>query len=102
MAIVDFTIIPVGTETTSVSKYVADIQHLLTRYQTEEKIKFQLTPMSTIIEGDLEDIFKIISEIHEEVFNKGTMRIATNIRIDDRRDKKSSMESKLKRVRDKM
>ena len=51
MAIVDITVIPVGTGTPSVSEYVAEIQKVLRQY--EGKIKYQLTPMSTLIEGDL-------------------------------------------------
>ncbi|WP_163099900.1 MTH1187 family thiamine-binding protein [Peribacillus alkalitolerans] len=102
MAIVDITIIPIGTETTSVSDYVAEIQKVLKSYQEEKGIEFQLTPMSTIIEGELPVLFETVQALHEVVFNKGIMRIATNIRIDDRRDKKSNMKSKLDSVYNKM
>jgi uncharacterized protein (TIGR00106 family) len=102
MAIVDITIIPIGTETTSVSDYVAEIQKVLKTYQEEKGIEFQLTPMSTIIEGELPVLFETVQALHEAVFNKGIMRIATNIRIDDRRDKKSNMKSKLESVYNKM
>lgn len=50
MAIVDVTIIPVGTETPSVSQYVADIQKVLAKH--EDEITYQLTPMNTLIEGN--------------------------------------------------
>lgn len=50
MAIADVTIIPIGTETPSVSAYVADVQKILEGYQAEGKIKYQLTPMNTLIE----------------------------------------------------
>ncbi|WP_108669205.1 MTH1187 family thiamine-binding protein [Peribacillus acanthi] len=102
MAIVDITIIPIGTETTSVSDYVAEIQKVLMKYKEDKGIEFQLTPMSTIIEGDLPVLFDTVQALHEAVFNKGIMRIATNIRIDDRRDKKSNMKSKLESVYNKM
>lgn len=98
MAIVDVTVIPIGTNTPSVSEYVADIQQILKKYESEEKIKYQLTPMNTIIEGELHTLLQVIEDIHEAPFNKGIQRVATNIRIDDRRDKKSTMESKLKSV----
>lgn len=98
MAIVDVTVIPVGTTTPSVSEYVADIQHILKKYEEEGKIKYKLTPMNTIIEGELPILFQVISAIHEAPFQKGIQRVATNIRIDDRRDKKTTMEGKLESV----
>ncbi|MBT2656648.1 MTH1187 family thiamine-binding protein [Bacillus sp. ISL-18] len=98
MAIVDVTVIPIGTETPSVSKYVASIQKILKNYEAEEKIKFQLTPMNTIIEGDLPILFEVIQAMHEVPFSEGIKRVATSIRIDDRRDVKRTMEYKVERV----
>ncbi|WP_226526447.1 MTH1187 family thiamine-binding protein [Metabacillus niabensis] len=98
MAIVDVTVIPLGTTTPSVSEYVADIQHILKKFEEEGKIKYKLTPMNTIIEGELPTLFQVISAIHEAPFQKGIQRVATNIRIDDRRDKKTTMEGKLESV----
>jgi uncharacterized protein (TIGR00106 family) len=98
MAIVDVTVIPIGTETPSVSKYVASVQMVLRKYQEEGKIRFQLTPMNTIIEGELPDLFEVIQEMHEVPFSEGIQRVATTIRIDDRRDVKRSMEYKVERV----
>ncbi|MBM7620218.1 uncharacterized protein (TIGR00106 family) [Bacillus tianshenii] len=98
MAIVDVTVIPIGTDGPSVSDYVAEIQDILESYKEEGKINYQLTPMSTIIEGDLPDLFNVIQAIHESPFQKGLQRVATNIRIDDRRDKKVHMQDKLAAV----
>ncbi|AGA24178.1 Hypothetical protein YqgV [Bacillus subtilis subsp. subtilis str. BSP1] len=70
MAIADVTIIPIGTETPSVSAYVADVQKILEGYQAEGKIKYQLTPMNTLIEGELSDLFAVIQAIHEAPFQK--------------------------------
>ncbi|MED4800860.1 MTH1187 family thiamine-binding protein [Bacillus atrophaeus] len=95
MAIADVTIIPIGTETPSVSGYVADVQKILEGYKAEGKIKYQLTPMNTLIEGELSDLFTVIQAIHEAPFQKGLYRVATNIRIDDRRDKETTLESKI-------
>ncbi|ALC91350.1 hypothetical protein AM500_17255 [Bacillus sp. FJAT-18017] len=96
MAIIDVTVIPVGTGTPSVSEYVAEIHRVLKRY--EGRVKYQLTPMSTLIEGDLTELLQVVREIHEVPFEKGLQRVCTNIRIDDRRDKESTMEKKLKAV----
>lgn len=100
MAIIDITVIPVGTQTTSVSEYVAEIHKVLANY--EGKIKYQLTPMSTLIEGDLTELLQVVQELHEVPFQHGIGRVCTNLRIDDRRDKESSMERKLESVQNKL
>lgn len=97
MPIADITIIPIGTETPSVSSYVAEIQKVLQR--NTDKVNYQLTPMSTLIEGELSDLFDVIQQLHEVPFSSGIQRVATNIRIDDRRDKKSTMAGKLQAVK---
>ncbi|MDF2936728.1 MAG: hypothetical protein K0Q90_2101 [Paenibacillaceae bacterium] len=100
MAIVEVTIVPLGTGSPSVSHYVAEVHKVLE--QAEEPVKFQLTPMSTIIEGELDDLLSIVRRMHEVPFLKGAARVNTTIRIDDRRDKVATMESKLQSVRDKL
>lgn len=100
MAIVEVTIIPIGTPTPSVSEYVADVQQVLET--AEENIKFQLNPMATIIEGELSDILEVVKRMHENPFSKGILRVNTIIRIDERRDKPSSMEQKMKAVQEKL
>ncbi|PCF75837.1 MTH1187 family thiamine-binding protein [Staphylococcus delphini] len=99
MAIVDVVVIPVGTEGSSVSQYIAEIQTKLEEYKQEGKIDYQLTPMNTLIEGELADLFEVIQAIHELPFNKGLDRVCTNIRIDDRRDKQRKMNDKLDSVK---
>ena len=96
MAIVDVVVIPVGTEGPSVSKYIAEIQTKLKEYKNQGKIDYQLTPMNTLIEGDLKDLFEVVQAIHELPFDKGLDRVC--IRIDDRRDKSRKMNDKLKSV----
>ncbi|NWK85653.1 MTH1187 family thiamine-binding protein [Staphylococcus sp. GSSP0090] len=98
MAIVDVVVIPVGTEGPSVSKYIAEIQTKLKEYKEQGKIDYQLTPMNTLIEGDLKDLFEVVQAIHELPFDNGLDRVCTNIRIDDRRDKSRKMNDKLKSV----
>ncbi|MEW8972307.1 MAG: MTH1187 family thiamine-binding protein [Mesobacillus sp.] len=98
MAIVDVTVIPIGTQTPSVSSYVADIQKILKQYEEKGEIQYQLTPMNTLIEGELPVLFEVIQAIHEAPFNAGIQRVATNIRIDDRRDVKRRMQDKVNRV----
>ncbi|RIN30719.1 thiamine-binding protein [Staphylococcus succinus] len=100
MAIVDVVVIPVGTDGPSVSKYIAEIQTKLKEFKAQGKIDYQLTPMNTLIEGELKDLFEVVQVIHELPFDKGLDRVCTNIRIDDRRDKSRKMNDKVKAVQD--
>jgi uncharacterized protein (TIGR00106 family) len=100
MAIVEITIVPLGTGNPSVSSYVANIYKVLE--EASEQVKYQMTPMSTIIEGELDDLFSLIKKMHEVPFDQGAQRVSTSIKIDDRRDIKASMEQKMKSVADKL
>lgn len=100
MAIVEITVIPVGTGTTSLSGYVADMQRILER--SGSSIRYQLTPMSTIIEGDLGELFDIVRRLHESPFANGAGRVCTTVKIDDRRDRFSSMEQKMQSVAERL
>ena len=99
MAIAEFTIIPIGTATTSLSSYVADLHKELERHAD---VRFQMTPMGTILEGPLDRLFEVIHAVHEVPFLNGAARVSTSIKIDDRRDKPASMEQKMQSVADKL
>ncbi|ANS76783.1 hypothetical protein AWM70_21165 [Paenibacillus yonginensis] len=99
MAIAEVTVLPVGTGSTSLSAYVADMQRVL---ESQEGVQFTLTSMSTIIEGPLDKVFTAIQALHESPFAQGVQRVSTSIKIDDRRDKESSSEQKLRSVREKL
>jgi uncharacterized protein (TIGR00106 family) len=96
MALVEVSIIPLGTPTPSVSQYIAKAVKVL---EGEKDIKYELTAMGTIIEGDLDRVLTLARKMHEAVFNAGTMRVVTTIKIDDRRDKTSSMSSKMESLK---
>ncbi|WP_047154113.1 MTH1187 family thiamine-binding protein [Aneurinibacillus tyrosinisolvens] len=100
MAIVEVTIVPIGTGSPGVSEYVADVHRILE--QAAEPVSYQMTPMSTIIEGDLDDILAVIRRMHERPFEKGALRVSTSIKIDERRDKAASMKQKLESVNEKL
>jgi uncharacterized protein (TIGR00106 family) len=99
MAIVEVTIIPIGTGSTSLSSYVADLQRELER---QTGIQYQMTSMSTIIEGPLDRLFEVIRILHEIPYSYGAGRVSTSIKIDDRRDKEGSIAQKMKSVSDKL
>ena len=99
MAIVELSIVPVGTQSPSVSQYVAGAMQVL---QGEEGIKYELTAMGTIIEGDLERLLTLVKKMHQSAFDAGAMRVVTTVKIDERRDKPSSISGKVASVKDKL
>ena len=96
MALVEISVVPLGTPTPSVSQYIARAVKVV---EGEKDIKYELTAMGTIIEGDLEQVLTLARKMHEAVFNAGIMRVVTTIKIDDRRDKASSMSSKMESLK---
>jgi uncharacterized protein (TIGR00106 family) len=96
MALADVTIIPLGTGTPSVSKYVAGTTRAL---QRAKGIKYEVTAMGTTIEGGLGEILAVISEMHEETFSQGVARVVTVVKIDDRRDKELSIAGKVESLK---
>ncbi|MFZ5649635.1 MAG: MTH1187 family thiamine-binding protein [Bacillota bacterium] len=99
MAIVEISVVPLGTGDAGISRYVAGCLKVL---QEERELRFQLTPMGTVIEGNLDLIFKTIRKMHEEPFLAGAPRVLTTIRVDDRRDKEITMSGKVSSVEKKL
>jgi uncharacterized protein (TIGR00106 family) len=95
MAVVGVSVVPLGTGEPSVSRYVAGCEDVLNKYAD---LKHKLTPMSTVIEGDLDRILQAIREMHEVPFKMGAKRVSTRITIDDRRDKELTMDGKIEAV----
>jgi len=99
MAIVEINIIPLGTETPSLSKYVASAVKIL---QQEKDLKYEVNSMGTVIEGDLDKILVVARKMHEAPFREGLARVETIIKIDDRRDKTLSMSGKVESLKEKL
>ncbi len=98
MAIAEITVVPSGAGP-SVSSYVARAHQVIQRYSN---VKCQLTPMSTILEGDLDDLLAVIRDIHNNTFDEQVKRVLTLVKIDDRRDKALTMQGKLDSVASKL
>lgn len=100
MATAEITILPIGTESTSVSSFVAEADRILSKYPD---VKNKITAMGTEIEcSDVNKLFDVLREMHAASFNNKANRIYSIIKIDDRRDKESTLDSKIKAVREKL
>jgi uncharacterized protein (TIGR00106 family) len=96
MAIIEISVVPIGTGDTSLSSYVADC----TRVLKKARIPFELSAMGTNVEGDLKRLVDIALKMHHVPFKKGAQRVVTTLKIDDRRDKKGTIAGKKKAVQD--
>ncbi len=93
--IAEFSVFPVG-KGESLSVYVAECIKIV----EANGLLYQLTPMGTIIEGEIDDVMKVIVDCHKKVMTMSD-RVVTNIRIDDRRGA-HPMDSKVESVRSKL
>jgi uncharacterized protein (TIGR00106 family) len=94
MAMIQVSIIPVGTGSASLGDWVAET----VRVAQKHGVKFELNAMGTNLEGDLDELLQVAREMHEAPFLKGAQRVITTIHIDDRRDKEITMEYKVQSV----
>jgi uncharacterized protein (TIGR00106 family) len=99
MAMIDISVVPVGTGSPSVSRYVAGAVRIL---QSEPGIKYELTAMNTVIEGDLDKLLALAQRMHRSAFDAGAQRVVTTIRIDERRDMPLTIEGKVRAVKEKL
>jgi len=99
MAMIEVSVIPIGTSSPSISQYVAGAVRLL---EAEPDIRYELTPMGTVLEGDLERLLTLAGRMHKSAFEAGAVRVATTIKIDERHDKPLTMEGKVVAVMEKL
>ncbi|GAQ42312.1 hypothetical protein AtubIFM55763_007532 [Aspergillus tubingensis] len=90
----DFSLIPIGSQSASFSKQVADIQRLM----QNSGLKFQMHATGTIVEGSWDQVSQIIGYAHTLIHQEGIARIQTDIRITTRTDKVQPMEANIASV----
>ena len=94
MIIAQLIISPVG-ENVSLSKFVKTAIGIIKKHN----VKFDVNAMSTVIEtGSIDELFSIVSDAHKAFVKMGVKRIMTDLKIDDRRDKDATINSKIKAV----
>ena len=85
MALMEITLIPMGTGTTSCSPYIARA----------------LNTMGTTLEGELSALYRCLQNMQEALFADGIQRVYTVCKIDDRRDKYQDMDQRIASVKEK-
>lgn len=89
MPVAEVKILPVGTDDPSISSYIRDCYEVA---QTSDRVDVAITPTSTIIEGELNDIWDVVHAMHQIPFFSGVDRVITTLTIDERQDKYEDME----------
>ena len=92
MVMLEFTMFPT-TQGESKSLYVARILDII----DQSGLTYQLTPMSTIIEGDWNEVMSVVTRCFEAL-QPDCPRINTQIKIDYRAGSESRMKSKIAAV----
>ncbi len=86
---------PIGTATPSLSRYVVAALAVL---EAHPEVEYKLNPMGTVLEGERRDIIEVIEAMNEAIFAAGAQRVGTTLKIDERRDKPTSMQHKVDAV----
>ena len=94
--IVNFTIVPIGKES-SLSAKVAEVLKIV----SESEIDYKLHSMGTILEGDWEEIMRLIKRCHKKIL-KDSDRVLTTITIDDDKGRTDRITGKVKSVERKL
>jgi uncharacterized protein (TIGR00106 family) len=94
MPLLEISIVPVGTDSPSFSTQVTDEVRVI----EEKDLKYEVTPTSTILEGDIDDLWEVAKKMHQKALEVGPERIVTNINIDHRTDKQMDMDQQIEKV----
>jgi uncharacterized protein (TIGR00106 family) len=95
MAIMEISVVPLGTCSTSFHRFVARMQEVL----ADLGLPYELTDMGTIVEGDIDALMAAARVLHDVPFSMGEKRVYTTIKIDDRRDREVHLGQKTMSVR---
>ncbi|KAF7846489.1 hypothetical protein BT93_L4247 [Corymbia citriodora subsp. variegata] len=96
----DFCLIPIGTPSASVSKYIIEVQKLVRGHGLvkDGTVKWSMHSAGTTLEGSWDNVTKVMGQAHQLLHDQGVVRIQTDIRIGSRTDKKQSMQDKVDAV----
>jgi uncharacterized protein (TIGR00106 family) len=98
MAVAEISVVPVGTDSASVSSYVAAAVEIA----EASGLKYELSSMATNLEGDLDSIMEVFRKMHASAFEHGAVRVLSALKIDERRDKPLTIDGKKAAVRAKL
>ncbi|MBI5188147.1 MAG: MTH1187 family thiamine-binding protein [Nitrospirae bacterium] len=90
--LIEFSIIPIGVGN-SIGDQLAEILKIV----DASGLPYKINPMGTVIEGEWDEIMKLIKKCHGIVMKTGE-RALTTISIDDRKGKPNRIDEKVKSI----
>jgi len=94
MPLMEISIVPVGTESSSFSSVIREVCRVIDQHG----LPYQVTPTATVIEGNIDQLMNVAAEIHRTPLNHGADRVVTQITIDDRLDQPMDLHSQVAKV----
>ena len=88
--------IALGRPHASASEYIAEIQR---RLGEQDAVRYRMHAMGTSLEGPTEHILRVVGELHAVPFELDVPRVYTVLKLDERRDKDQTLDSKVDSVR---
>ncbi len=96
MAIMEISLTPIGTGSTSLSAAIAACLKVL----DERKMAYELNAMGTCVEGNTPDLLAAAQAMQERCFTAtGVQRVSMFIKIDDRRDRPMGIKDRIQAVK---
>jgi uncharacterized protein (TIGR00106 family) len=90
--LVEFSILPIG-KGSSIGDEIAKVLKIV----DSSGLPYKVNPMGTVVEGEWNNIMRLIKKCHDAVMKSGE-RVITTISIDDRKGKPNRIEEKVKSV----
>ena len=90
--LVQLSIIPIGVGS-SIGGQLAEVLKII----DSSGLPYKVNPMGTVIEGEWDEVMRLIKKCHRAIMKKGE-RALTTIVIDDRKGKPKRIEEKVKSI----
>jgi uncharacterized protein (TIGR00106 family) len=88
----EFSIIPIGAGS-SIGDRLAEVLRIV----DASGISYKINPMGTVVEGEWDEVIRLIRKCHNAVMKTGE-RAVTTISIDDRKGKPNRIDQKVKSI----
>lgn len=88
----EFSIVPIGAGS-SIGDQLAEVLKIV----DASGLPYKINPMGTVVEGEWDEVMKVVKKCHDTVMKTGE-RAITTISIDDRKGKPNRIEEKVKSI----
>jgi uncharacterized protein (TIGR00106 family) len=93
LAVAEIFITPLGTGDSTIREYIRALVPLI----EASGLRYHLTAMGTQVEGPVDRLLELTRQLHDATFDasKGTDRVVTHLRLDERRGEPLTLEGKV-------